>query len=38
MKNSIPNFPMSITTDRLIIQPTQENDAKMLNDAIIERR
>ncbi|MDP1574656.1 MAG: hypothetical protein Q8L78_06975 [Coxiellaceae bacterium] len=30
------DFPMPIITDRLIIRPTQENDAKMLNDAIIE--
>ena len=32
----IPDFPMPITTDRLIIHPTQAPDAKMLNDAILE--
>src|SRR3990167_2624507 len=32
----IPDFPMPITTDRLIIRPTQAADAKMLNEAILE--
>ena len=31
-----PDFPMPITTPRLIIRPTQESDAKILNDAVIE--
>lgn len=32
----LPHFPMPITTPRLIIRPTQENDAVILNQAIIE--
>lgn len=35
MKN-IPNFPMPITTNRLILRPTKVADAKMLNEAILE--
>lgn len=31
-----PDFPMPITTDRLIIRPTQTADAKILNEAILE--
>jgi ribosomal-protein-serine acetyltransferase len=31
-----PHFPMPITTDRLIIRPTQPTDGKMLHDAILE--
>ena len=31
-----PDFPMPITTDRLIIRPTQISDAKILYDAIVE--
>src|SRR3989338_9860203 len=36
MKNSMPNFPMPITTNRLIIRPTQVADAKILYEAIVE--
>ncbi len=32
----IPDFPMPITTDRLIIRPAQSSDGKILNDAIVE--
>lgn len=32
----IPDFPMPITTDRLIIRPTQSSDGKMINNAITE--
>src|SRR3990167_1047904 len=32
----IPDFPMPIITDRLIIRPTQATDGKILNDAILE--
>ena len=31
-----PDFPMPITTDRLIIRPTQATDAKIINEAILE--
>ncbi len=31
-----PDFQMPITTDRLIIRPIKETDAKMLNNSIIE--
>src|SRR3989338_6712819 len=31
-----PDFPMPITTNRLIIRPTQAIDAKMLNETILE--
>lgn len=31
-----PDFPMPITTDRLIIRPIQKNDEAILNQAILE--
>lgn len=34
--NKIIDFPMPISTDRLIIRPTKESDGKMLNEAIME--
>lgn len=36
MKSMCPDFPMPITTDRLIIRPTQATDGKMINDAVLE--
>jgi hypothetical protein len=36
MKILLPNFPMPITTDRLIIRPIQTGDGAIINEAIIE--
>jgi RimJ/RimL family protein N-acetyltransferase len=36
MKSKPPDFPMPITTDRLIIRPLQIGDAKILHKAILE--
>jgi ribosomal-protein-serine acetyltransferase len=32
----IPNFPMPITTDRLVIRPIQASDGEIINKAILE--
>ncbi|MCX7124305.1 MAG: GNAT family protein [Gammaproteobacteria bacterium] len=36
MKKTIPNFPMPITTPRLLIRPPEINDVKIFNGAIIK--